>query len=140
RGENLTVANVGDSRAYLIRARRPTQITRDHSLVAEQVEAGLLTEEEARGSAYRNVITRALGYRPKVDVDVFELRLMSDDRVVLTSDGVHDVLSDEELAAIALSEEPERAARRLVERALEHGPPDHPTASIARLKPAASTT
>lgn len=136
RGENLTVANVGDSRAYLIRARRPTQITRDHSLVAEQVEAGLLTQEEARGSAYRNVITRALGYRPKVDVDVFELRLMSDDRIVLTSDGVHDVLSDEELAAIALSAEPERAARMLVERALEQGSQDNASAIVAWLKPA----
>ncbi len=139
RGENLTVANVGDSRAYLIRARRPTQITRDHSLVAEQVEAGLLTQEEARGSAYRNVITRALGYRPKVEVDVFELRLMSDDRIVLTSDGVHDLLSNEELATIVLSGEPERAARMLVERALEQGSQDNASAIVAWLRPATAT-
>lgn len=136
RGDTLVVANVGDSRAYLIRARRPTRITRDHSLVAEQVEAGLMTQEEARGSSYRNVITRALGYRPKVDVDVFELRLMSDDRVVLTSDGVHDVLTDDEIAAIALSGEPDRVARLLVERAIEQGSQDNASAVVAWLKPA----
>jgi len=135
RGDLLVVANVGDSRAYLVRARRPTQITRDHSLVAEQVEAGLLTQEEARGSSYRNVITRALGYRPKVDVDVFELRLMSDDRVVLTSDGVHDVLTDDEIATVVLSADPERAARTLVERAIEHGSQDNASAVVAWLKP-----
>ncbi|MCS7050033.1 MAG: protein phosphatase 2C domain-containing protein [Thermomicrobium sp.] len=136
RGESLTVANVGDSRAYLIRAKRPTQITRDHSLVAEHVEAGLLSREEARGSSYRNVITRALGYRSKVDVDIFELRLMSDDRIVLTTDGVHDVLSDEELAAIVLAAEPERAARSLVEQALARGTHDNASAIVAWLKPA----
>lgn len=94
-----------------------------------------MTQEEARGSSYRNVITRALGYRPKVDVDIFEIRLMSDDRVVLTSDGVHDVLTDEELAMIVLSEEPDRAARLLVERAIERGSQDNASAVVAWLKP-----
>ncbi|MDW8059186.1 MAG: protein phosphatase 2C domain-containing protein [Thermomicrobium sp.] len=135
RGDSLVVANVGDSRAYLVRARRPTRITRDHSLVAEQVEAGLMTQEEARGSSYRNVITRALGYRPKVEVDIFELRLMSDDRFVLTSDGVHDVLTDEEIASVALAAEPERAARLLVERAIEQGSQDNASAVVAWLRP-----
>ncbi len=135
RGDALVVANVGDSRAYLVRARRPTRITRDHSLVAEQVEAGILTQEEARESSYRNVITRALGYRAKVDVDVFELSLMSDDRIVLTSDGVHDVLPDEEIASIVLSADPERAARLLVERAIERGSQDNASAVVAWLRP-----
>lgn len=136
RGDNLTVANVGDSRAYIVRARRATQVTRDHSLVAEQVEAGLLTREEARGSTYRNVITRALGYRPRIDVDIFELQLLSDDRLVLTSDGVHDTLGDEDIAEIVLREEPDRAARLLVERALERGSQDNASAIVAWLRPA----
>lgn len=135
RGESLTVGNVGDSRAYLIRAGRLTQITRDHSFVAEQVQAGMLSEEEARTSAYRNVITRALGYRPKIDIDIFELRLLSDDRIVLTSDGVHDILSEEDLAGIVLKNEPERAARMLVERALEQGGQDNASAVVAWLRP-----
>jgi serine/threonine protein phosphatase PrpC len=136
RGDSLTVANVGDSRAYLVRARRATQITRDHSLVAEQVEAGLLTPDEARGSSYRNVITRALGYRPRVDIDIFEVRLMSDDRIVLTTDGVHDVVKDDEIASVVLAESPERAARTLVEKALASGTQDNATAVVAWLKPA----
>lgn len=136
RDHDLTIANVGDSRAYLIRAKRATQITRDHSLVAEQVAAGMMSEEEARESQYRNVITRALGHRQRVDVDIFELRLLSDDRLVLTSDGVHDFVSPEDIASTVLAHPPDEAARRLVELAIAHQTNDNASAVVAWIKPA----
>ena len=69
--ESALVANVGDSRAYLIRSGKIRQLTRDHSFVAEQVSAGMLTDDQARTSSYRNIITRALGHRQDVEVDLF---------------------------------------------------------------------
>ncbi|MBX6753317.1 PP2C family protein-serine/threonine phosphatase [Thermorudis peleae] len=136
RDQQLTVANVGDSRAYLIRAKRATQITRDHSLVAEQVAAGVLTEDEARESNYRNVITRALGHRQRLDVDIFELQLLADDRLVLTSDGVHDVVTPEELTQIVLAHPPEAAAKALIDLAIQKQTTDNVSAIVAWVKPA----
>ena len=118
RGVDLTVANVGDSRAYLVRAKRATQVTRDHSLVAEQVAAGTMTETEARESQHRNIITRALGHRERVDVDIFEIRLLPDDRLLLTSDGLHDYVTEDELVSVVLDKRPEEAARELVNLAM----------------------
>jgi serine/threonine protein phosphatase PrpC len=134
-GANLTIANVGDSRAYLIRAEQATQITRDHSLVAEQVAGGVMTEEEARGSSYRNIITRALGHRPKVDVDIFEIGLLPDDRIVLCSDGVSGAVEPDDLAVIALREGPQEASRALIDLALEQGSTDNVTAAIVLYEP-----
>lgn len=135
-GDNLTVANVGDSRAYLVRAEQATQITRDHSLVAEQVAGGVMTEEEARLSNYRNVITRALGHRPKVDVDVFEIRLLPEDRVVLVSDGVHGSVEPEDVATLVLQKSPQEASQALIDLALEQGSTDNVTAAVVMFEPA----
>ncbi len=140
RGPELTVANVGDSRAYLVRADRLTQITRDHSLVAEQVAAGALTEQEARESQHRNIITRALGHRQRVDVDIFEIRLLPDDRLLMTTDGLHDYVDEDEMVSIALSRHPEDAARDLVNLALEHESNDNVTAVILWAAPAGIST
>src|SRR5690606_20414788 len=85
RGDELALANVGDSRGYLLRAGSLTQITQDHSLIAEQVRMGVISEEEARNSQHRNIITRALGHRERVDVDVFELTLLPEDRLLLST-------------------------------------------------------
>jgi len=135
-GANLTIANVGDSRAYLVRAEQATQITRDHSLVAEQVAGGVMTEEEARASDYRNIITRALGHRPKVEVDIFEIGLLPEDRIVLVSDGVSGSVESDELAALALGGAPQEASKALVDRALEQGSTDNVTAAIILYEPA----
>lgn len=140
RGPDLTVANVGDSRAYLIRADRLTQITRDHSLVAEQVAAGALTEQEARESQHRNIITRALGHRQRVDVDIFEIRLLPDDRLLMTTDGLHDYVDEDEMVSVALSRHPEDAARDLVNLALEHDSNDNVTAVMVWAAPAGVAT
>lgn len=137
-GDELTVANVGDSRAYLLRAEAATQITRDHSLVAEQMAAGVVTPEEARGSRYRNVVTRALGHRPKLDVDIFEISLLPDDRVVLCSDGVHGSVEPDELAELGLRGTPEGASRALIDRAIERGSTDNVSAVVLWYAPSAS--
>lgn len=134
-GSHLTVANVGDSRAYLIRAEQATQITRDHSLVAEQVAGGVLTDEEARNSDYRNIITRALGHRPKVEVDIFEIGLLPEDRILLCSDGVSGSVEPEELAAIVLRQEPQEASKTLIDLALDQGSTDNVTAAIVTYEP-----
>src|SRR5205085_535303 len=97
----LHIANVGDSRAYLIREGTIRQVSRDHSFVSDQVAAGLITAEQARSSPHRNVITRALGYQPEVTVDLFRLPLQVGDIVLLSSDGLHGLVSDSEIAEIA---------------------------------------
>lgn len=134
-GDQLTVANVGDSRAYLLRAEAATQITRDHSLVAEQVKAGVLSADEARESQQRNIVTRAIGHKPKLDVDLFEITLLPDDRILLCSDGVHGYIPPDELAELGLSRPPEQASRRLISLAIERGSTDNVTAAIVCFEP-----
>lgn len=128
---DLTLANVGDSRGYLVRASRANQLTQDHSLVAEQVAAGAMTADEARESQHRNIITRALGHRNRVDVDIFEMRLLSDDRLVLTSDGLHDYITDDELANIPLTRSADDAARELIALAIENQTNDNISVLVA---------
>ncbi len=135
---DLTLANVGDSRAYLVRANNANQITQDHSLVAEQVAAGAMTAEEAKESQHRNIITRALGHRDRVDVDIFEIRLLPDDRLVLTSDGLHDYVSDEDLVSIPGSSSADDAARELISRAIENQTNDNISVLVASFTDAAA--
>ena len=135
--DQLTVANVGDSRAYLLRAEAATQITQDHSLVAEQVKAGVMTPEEARDSNHRNIVTRALGHRPKLDVDLFEIVLLPEDRVILCTDGVHGRVEPEELAEFGLRGSPQEVSRTFIELALERGSTDNVTAAVVAYEPAA---
>ncbi len=129
----LHVANVGDSRAYLIRDDDICQISRDHSLVGEQVAAGIITADQAKSSYYRNVITRALGYQPDVQVDLFEIPLRAGDTVVLCSDGLHGLVSDEEISAIARSMPLADAVDRLIDLANERGGTDNITTIIAHV-------
>lgn len=135
RGVELSLANVGDSRGYLLRAGALTQVTQDHSLIAEQVRMGVLSEEDARRSHHRNIITRALGHRPRVDVDVFELTLLPEDRLLLSTDGVHDFLEEDEIREVLLELPPEDAPGTLIERALENGSTDNLTALCAWMAP-----
>jgi protein phosphatase len=134
-GADLTVGNVGDSRAYLVRAKRLNQITHDHSLVAEQVAMGAMTAQEARESQHKNIVTRALGHRQKVDIDIFELKLLPDDRLLLSSDGVHDYIEEDELVGLLLDNPPDKAATAVVERALQAGSTDNVTALCAWYAP-----
>jgi serine/threonine protein phosphatase PrpC len=134
RGNMAYIANVGDSRAYLFRGNQVKQISHDHSWVAEQVRAGLLTEEQARTHAQRNVITRCLGTQAEVDVDVFHEELYEGDSLVLCTDGLSGLVSDEELRHIVDQFVPQESVYHLVERANENGGPDNITAIVVRVQ------
>lgn len=134
RGGMAYVANVGDSRAYLIRKSRIRQVSQDHSWVAEQVRAGLLTEEQARTHAQRNVITRSLGTQPDVEIDLFREVLEDGDTLLLCSDGLSGFVTDEELMRTVDQFVPQESVYHLIERANESGGPDNITAIVARVQ------
>jgi protein phosphatase len=133
-GNNLYIANVGDSRAYLVRQGNIRQISQDHSFVSEQVAAGVLTPEQARRSSYRNMITRALGHRPDVQVDIFQDTLQAGDLILLMSDGLHGLVEDVEIAQVVTSMSPDDAVKRLIEWANERGGNDNITVVVARIE------
>ncbi len=133
RGGTLVVGNVGDSRAYLARGRTQMKpISNDHSLVAEAVRAGQMTPEQAKNSRQRNVITRALGQRQKVDVDIFEVDLMADDIVLLCSDGVHGIIEDAEMKQVVQSLPPDQAANELIDLANNRNASDNVSVVIVK--------
>lgn len=133
RGDHLHIANVGDSRAYLVRDGAIRQLSRDHSLVSDQIAAGLMTAEQARASSFRNVITRALGHLPELSVDHFVETLYLGDIVLLSTDGMHGLIEDEEILA-AFDELPlAEAINRLIKLANERGGPDNITVAAAQL-------
>ncbi len=124
----LHIANVGDSRAYLIRNGTIHQISRDHSLVSDQIAAGLVTPEQARSLHYRNVITRALGYQQDVTVDLFRWPLQANDLIVLSSDGLHGLIEDAEISRILTSGSLASGVDQLIDLANERGGTDNITA------------
>jgi serine/threonine protein phosphatase PrpC len=124
-GRKVYVANVGDSRAYVVNGKGIVQITEDHSWVAEGERHGQLTPGQARQHPHRNLVTRALGSRPSVDVDLFEGELHAGDMLLLCTDGLTGPVGDREIAAIVRTHPPEEAARLLVARANERGGHDN---------------
>ncbi len=134
RGNMAYVANVGDSRAYLVRHGQARQVSQDHSWVEEQVRAGLLTKDQARSHAQRNVITRSLGTQAEVEVDVFSEILEEGDTFVLCSDGLSGSLGEDDLRAIVDQYLPQESVYHLVERANENGGPDNITAIVVRVQ------
>jgi len=130
---NLAIAHAGDSRAYLLRHGGIFQLTNDHSLVAEQVRQGLISEEEARNSKVKNVITRALGAMEEVDVDMDEQPLEDGDMVLLCSDGLTNMVDDDTIQGIIeASQSMEDACSRLIKLANQNGGKDNITAVLAR--------
>ena len=132
-GSNLILVHVGDSRAYLLRGGRLRRLTRDHSWVAEQLAAGQLTEKQARSHPRRNVLTRALGPSPTVEVDESTVQVKGRDVLLLCSDGLHSLVSDHDLAQALSAQDPQRACETLVELANAHGGPDNITAVVLRI-------
>ncbi len=130
---NGYIINVGDSRAYLLQPKknRVRQITRDHSLVAELIRFGAITREQAKKHPQRHVITRALGTEPKMDSDYFSFRLSAGELLLLCSDGLSNLLTDEELLEQSQAcAEPEELCRRLMDMALEKGAHDNVTVVV----------
>jgi serine/threonine protein phosphatase PrpC len=128
----LSIAHVGDSRLYLIRAGHIEQLTDDHSVVAEQIKRELISREEAEKSEIRNILTRAVGNEAEVQVDLNELNMLDDDILVLCTDGLTNMVRDEEILSVVLSgQDPAVASQRLVEMANEAGGQDNITAVAA---------
>ncbi|HEX5418085.1 MAG TPA: Stp1/IreP family PP2C-type Ser/Thr phosphatase [Chloroflexota bacterium] len=133
-GDTLYVANVGDSRAYLVSDSTVYQITRDHSWVAEQVRAGAIAMSVARRHPRRNVLTRAIGVADNVAPDVTPYELMPGDHIVLCSDGLHGMVDDEEIRKVTTSCPPAVAVHSLIDLANERGAPDNVTAIVAQYR------
>ncbi len=125
----VAIGHVGDSRAYRIRGDRLEQLTADHSLVAELVRSGRLTPEQAADHPHRSVITRAVGTEPSVEVDTFTLEAVAGDLFLLCSDGLTDMVDDDEILAQAdaAGRDPQQLVRRLVDAANRAGGVDNIT-------------
>src|SRR5260370_1382740 len=134
-GAKLSIPHVGDSRAYLLRSGSLLQLTRDHSLVAEQVRRGILTSAEAEESDMQSVLLRALGAQADIEVDVEEHTLFPRDMLLLCSDGLTRMVTEPEIERkLQAQTNPERAAEKLVALANERGGPDNITVVIVRLE------
>jgi protein phosphatase len=124
----VIAANVGDSRIYMVRNGRIEQLSKDHTVVAEQVEMGMMTNEEASTTNLKHVLTKNLGSSEEVDADVFEVESGANDRFILCSDGLTDLLSEREILEEAQDEDnPKRLCSQFISKALERGGHDNTT-------------
>ena len=134
-GEQLVIAQVGDSRAYLLHEGRLQQLTRDHSLMANMIEAGQITPEEARVHPQRSVITRALGNDPATRPDLYEINVVAGDRLLLCSDGLSSMVLDQDIEAVMKRvPDPQRCASQLVNEAIAAGGYDNVTVIVADIE------
>ena len=131
----MTVAHIGDSRLYRLRGDEFQAITRDHSLLQEQIDSGMITAEEARHSQNKNLVTRALGVDPAVEPEIRDYDTMPGDIYLLCSDGLNDMVEDEEIALTlqALSANLELAATQLVQTANDSGGRDNVSVVLVRI-------
>ncbi len=144
-GDSVHLANVGDSRAYLLRNGELSQVTVDHTLVQELIDEGRLRPDEAERHPQRSIITRALGVESDVEVDLFTYKLLAGDRLLLCSDGLSGVVDEQRIRNVLLRvPEPQRTAEKLVTMANEGGGPDNITVVVLdtsdRLRPAGDHT
>jgi protein phosphatase len=131
----MSIAHVGDSRAYLLRNGNLQQLTNDHSLVAEQVRRGLITPQQAEESEMQSVLLRALGAHPEVEIDVDEVEIIPRDVLLLCSDGLTRMVTEPEIAGALQAETiPSTAAERLIALANENGGIDNVTVIVVRFE------
>jgi protein phosphatase len=130
--DRIAISNVGDCRVYLLRGGELKQLTRDHSIVAEQVAQGLIDSETARTHPLRHVVTRAVSGQAGMPVDIVELDLEPGDRLFLCSDGIHGVLTDKEIAGLVSpnGHSLDDVCRELIAAANERGGPDNATTVV----------
>jgi protein phosphatase len=131
----VCVAHIGDSRLYRLRGEAIDQVTRDHSLLQEQLDSGLITPEEAKLSQNRNLVTRALGIDPDVEPELHVHETQPDDIYLLCSDGLNDMVDDEEirLTMITLKSNPGLTVQQLVQAANDNGGRDNISAMLIRV-------
>lgn len=132
--DRVVIAQVGDSRAYLLRAGQMRQVSQDHSWVEEQVRAGLMSREDAEHSPFRNVITRSIGAMASVVPDFYEEKALPGDCWVLCSDGLSGYVDGAEMAQIVSSQSPSEATRQLVELANARGGRDNITVFVLSVR------
>ena len=132
----ITVAHIGDSRCYRFRGEKLQQITRDHSLLQEQIDSGLLTKEAAKRSQNKNLVTRALGIEPEVEAEIRTYPAQTGDIYLLCSDGLNDMVDDEdiEMTLAAIGSNLPLAADQLVQMANDNGGRDNVSVVLIRVK------
>ncbi len=136
-GNAAIFGHVGDSRAYLIRGNQIQQLTRDHSWVAERVRQGVISEEEARNHRWRNVITNALRLETTMRLDLFGIELRENDTILLCSDGLSNMLTDDMILSMVQKNQNDPAevvAQKLIDAANANGGPDNITVVLTRVK------
>jgi protein phosphatase len=131
----LTVGHIGDSRLYRMRNDALEQVTRDHSLLQEQIDSGLITKEDARSSHNKNLVTRALGIDPEVDAEIHSYDVMEGDIYLLCSDGLNDMIEDDEIqmTLIALRSNLDLTAQQLVQAANDAGGRDNVSVMLIKV-------
>ena len=131
----VSIAHVGDSRAYRLRAGQFEQLTLDHSLLQELVDRGFYSEEEAQRSTNRNYVTRALGVEPTVEVEVHEYEVLPEDVYLLCSDGLPDMVEDEDihLTISTFNASLDNVGKQLIELANDHGGRDNVSVQLAQV-------
>ena len=128
------IANVGDSRAYLVRGKEIAQLTEDHSLVSEQIKAGFITEEGARHHRLKNIITRSVGFQRDVDADILVRDLEPGDLFLLCSDGLSNLVEDTKMLKIVLkNKDLNKSCQKLVEEANDKGGDDNISVVMVRV-------
>ena len=134
--EKIAIAHVGDSRIYLIRENSIERLTEDHSLVMEQLKRGIISEEEAEKSEMKNIITRALGAEELLTPTVDELIPFNNDLFLICTDGLTDLVTDDELLEIILKSRHllDQAVQNLIDKANEKGGKDNITAILVNIK------
>lgn len=130
--EHAFFAHVGDSRAYLVRGDLIQQISEDHSLVNEQIKAGMITPEEAKHSRYKNIITRSVGFEEEVQVDVMGLVSEPGDTFILCSDGLANMIEDREILDVVHQNKLQDIPKKLIEMANERGGDDNITVIVVQ--------
>jgi serine/threonine-protein kinase len=133
RNDEIVVGNVGDSRVYLVRKGEIRQLSTDHSYVGMQQKFGLISEQDAKTSEHRNVLTRSVGHEPVIRIDVEETTAFKGDRVVLCSDGLYAYVADSDIADIVSRYSPAQACRQLVALAEQRGTDDNLSIQVVQL-------
>jgi PPM family protein phosphatase len=133
---SITVAHIGDSRCYRYRSDKLEQVTRDHSLLQEQIDSGLLTKEAAKRSQNKNLVTRALGIEPDVEAEIHTYPAQSGDIYLICSDGLNDMVDDEdiEMTLQAVGANLQLAANQLVQMANDNGGRDNVSVVLIKVK------